>query len=518
MKTLLISAVLCMAASGNVLAQNSQVITERPAGEVHSNLYRMSNSYFDAYYYVGQQTSDGCVGEYVVADNGDIYIKDPVWLSRTNSYVKLTRQADGSYVLKGHQPVLETTSNGKTSTYYLDKMSWEYDYESWEYTLKPTSGDANQMVFTLDNDTLHTSDNAVLGITDSNGNWTNYGDNYVTFFPQKDKVNELPAGIAASPYRLQYENNNVQDVAAMVGLYEDGNNVYMVGFSRNIRGGGVLKGARTAEGLSFEPGQYIGIDTVNAVHVYFTPAKAFKSFSTVYKRELVDSVRPTQQPFTFTLKNGVYVSNDSAAIVLNKGYRYFGALTTYIAPETAVFNEMAGTPKNPEFTKFEAYNASLKRGYAYVNLYDVDTDGHYMNPDKLYYNLYIDGKKLTLTPDVYHLIKTDMTDIPYQYNDQYDVQYNGADHKVYFYTADMARFGVQLVYTGGNETHASDIVYWDLAAGTQGVETPTGIKGLSAAASDKAAIYTLSGVKTGTDASRLPAGIYIRGGKKFVVK
>lgn len=126
-------------------------------------------------------------------------------------------------------------------------------------------------------------------------------------------------------------------------------------------------------------------------------------------------------------------------------------------------------------------------------MYNTDAEGKYLNPEKLFYNIYFDGEKQTLSTSDYQLFKKDMTDIPYEYSDNYDIQYNGDDHKIYFYKSDIKQFGVQLVYTGGNEIHSSDIVYWDIASGAPVTD---GISDVNASNSEKNKVYyDLSGRK-----------------------
>lgn len=320
----------------NMASQQEQeqagVIMERPAGVVHSNLYRMSNSYFDAYYYVGQQTSDGGVGEYVVDAEGNIYVKNPIWLARTNSYVKLDKQADGTYLFKGHQPItVNQNSDGSTSTYYIEKMSWEYDEENWEYTLVKASEDQNRMVFHFDGDTLRTDDNSVLGITDAAGNWLKYGDNYITLFPQKDEKITVPADADFTDYHVVYQNDNVKNVSAIVKLAEDGNNVYIKGFDKNIKDG-VIKGTKKDGKVIFTRGQYLGIDTVEQAHIYFSPAVAYKSYSSVYKKLIVDSIRIKGDGLIFTAEKGGLKTDSASAILFNSGIHYYRPVASYINP------------------------------------------------------------------------------------------------------------------------------------------------------------------------------------------
>jgi hypothetical protein len=98
-------------------------------------------------------------------------------------------------------------------------------------------------------------------------------------------------------------------------------------------------------------------------------------------------------------------------------------------------------------------------GFIKFNAYSLDVDGNFIDPAKVYYNLYLDDKPLLFKPENYESLKEETTDIPYAMDDEWNFYVYGDTHRVYFYTGDFTKMGVQVIYKGGGETRKSNIVY-----------------------------------------------------------
>ena len=132
-----------------------------------------------------------------------------------------------------------------------------------------------------------------------------------------------------------------------------------------------------------------------------------------------------------------------------------------------VLHVVPAVPANP--TADDWYDCGNENGYSrfYFTLPTTDVDGNALDPEKLSYSIYVDGKLFTFDAAHYtYDIEEDMTDIPYSiYNSSYDF-YVGA---VYFYRTNEGdnplftnRIGIQVHYTVDGVKNSSDIVYWDL--------------------------------------------------------
>jgi hypothetical protein len=79
------------------------------------------------------------------------------------------------------------------------------------------------------------------------------------------------------------------------------------------------------------------------------------------------------------------------------------------------------------------------------------------------------------------------------------------------FTAELTGHGeVSLTFAPEGRFYLDEIAVPDPAS--------TGIEAVTSAATRSGNIYRLDGTYAGTQSTGLPAGIYIRGGKKFVVK
>ena len=76
-------------------------------------------------------------------------------------------------------------------------------------------------------------------------------------------------------------------------------------------------------------------------------------------------------------------------------------------------------------------------------------DGDYMDPDKLFYSLYVDGAVYEFKKPMYKNLTENLTEVPYTFNDSYDfdIQDDGS-RRVYFYEQ-TDQFAVQAIYKGG---------------------------------------------------------------------
>lgn len=70
-----------------------------------------------------------------------------------------------------------------------------------------------------------------------------------------------------------------------------------------------------------------------------------------------------------------------------------------------------------------------------------------------------DSKPFTFTPEVYISLKENLTEIPYNFTEDYDITFDASLHKIYYFTDNFTKVGVQSVYYGGNEKRHSEIAW-----------------------------------------------------------
>ncbi len=188
---------------------------------------------------------------------------------------------------------------------------------------------------------------------------------------------------------------------------------------------------------------------------------------------------------------------------------------TYISPDWIIAPNTVAVPADPTFIKGETgeydqdpYDESY--GYGLIRYYQpyYDVNGDLLDLAKLYLNVYIDDstEPYVFTPEVYGSLDANVTNLPYEYDDNDDFEYwitgNGR-HALAFYTADAERIGIQSVYMGGGQEKRSAIVYYDF---TNKTSTSTGINSASATATGKVTYYDLSGRRVDNPTK----GLYIK--------
>lgn len=179
--------------------------------------------------------------------------------------------------------------------------------------------------------------------------------------------------------------------------------------------------AAPSDAATFPPTSYIGIDTTTACYMYASSAVMGKG---------VDDDRSTN---TFDT------------------YRY--ALIN-------AWDKRPAAPLPPKLTAFQPYDPNPWGGPGGLQftLSYYSSDFNYLDPSHLYYNLYIDDELVTFSPDDYQNLKTEMTDVPYSFSDQYEFYKYDENHRtIYFYKDVKKKIGMEAVYVDGDLRFGSGI-------------------------------------------------------------
>ena len=131
------------------------------------------------------------------------------------------------------------------------------------------------------------------------------------------------------------------------------------------------------------------------------------------------------------------------------------------------FVEVAATPAAPkEVELYEGGWSYYTSGYGWgaldFSMSPADTEGNYILPEKLSYQIYIkvNGEVKPLTCSWYDYTRQTvptMTEFPYGYSDSWDI----STSYFYYYVIGPEAYGIQTIYRGGGEEHRSEIVWAD---------------------------------------------------------
>lgn len=312
---------------------------------------------------------------------------------------------------------IKFTSGNSTSPYF-DVSTGEYEVDDgtgiW-------TGEANEIVFSVP---IDGQQNRIQKIE-------------IWYFDASTTIVEAPEDLVTVPYLFKandtYYNEEVtKDI--QVGFYGE-NTVYIQGLSGYITDAwvkGTLK-----NGIVTIPATALG-----AYESWFGSYELiFSGASFVYDAETE----------TFTSVDG-FTSNDEDDYAWDE---YNNVVLTKL-------NDVAATPADPEITKITTVNVT----YPKVNftIATVDVNGKDLITDKLYYQLFIEKNgevtPLVLEKDLYKYLEENMSEIPYNFTDDYDIYNNmlylNQDvNEIYSWD----KIGIQSIYYGGGECNKSNIVW-----------------------------------------------------------
>ncbi len=275
-----------------------------------------------------------------------------------------------------------------------------------------------------------------------------------------------PAGIAEQIYTFEgfdtyYERTKTFEVFVVL----DNNDVYVKGLSEYMPGW--VKGT-IAGGVATFPEAYMGSFDLwgDTYELYFDGAE----------------FAVNDDASVLTAEEGYTTTTDG--MILDE---FINVTLTKTQPEIA-------TPATPTITNFteDSYGHYLE-----MTIPTTDVDGNDIFAALLSYQILVDRNGVQsvyeFTTDDYMFLEENMTVIPYNFTDYYDIDVAG--RQVYIYGDDMDQWsaiGVKSIYTVGDksrETRESEIFWYPLSA--------TAISTVEAATVSDVTYYDLQGRKAG---------------------
>lgn len=439
------------------------IIIDQPAGTYYNLNYAtsyMGYSLFGLY----DGTYDAALGEVVEGTDGCLYIHNLLTEFRTEEgyWVKAEKvdgQAD-TYVIH-EQPIYVEDYYGTLYTYFIMKCTLTSGGEvvaasntdiklTWKDHKLRTAAEFNGFM-----------NSAYISAIDDSGYWSGAMNWDVTMTVNTDKaITELPAGVEAQDVVIQYNDgtldaNDEPVVVAHIGkLAVSGSDIYLQ-YYKNIDSW--IKGTISGNKATFASRQYLGGDVEYKMQAYFIAA----SMDEEGELTAVDEIT-----FDYDAAN-MKLSNSGLNIVANGGNTDIYWLSFFGNPVVYKFVEKAATPVAPDESSMYGSNYMPGYGYGYFDfsIRSFDVNGEFISPDKLYYRVYLgtglegdEPKLFTFTPDVYPELTEAITDVPYSESSS-NFWSSGDSHEFAFFLNIPYNIGIQSVYKGGGEEHASEIVW-----------------------------------------------------------
>ena len=458
------------------LPDPSEIITERPEGTVYDKLYRFTEGYALDNDVARKMMTDGDLAEVVKSDDGHFYLKNPVSSYTTDSWLKGTQAKGDTVEFNLPQVVYRLKYAGD------DGMEKEQIVYAWKMVPKPGTGymmkdsKSQTLKFVWRNDSLiKTCDNPseMLALGNDEGEWFGYGDTVAVYNNVKD-VSRPMSTEGAKTYRMQYSYFNYNaytwlGVDTYAELVDEGDNVYLSGFNGYDSW---IKGKRDGNKITFAQDQYLGIDAENGCHIFFQPVQYDENDWT-----------PKEQLTLTDNTDGTLVMDDGFTAMTNQGTRNFNPTKYSTDYSYKLAQTTVAAPADPVIQLTIEYKPNWGFGGVKFSLPSTDAKGNELNTAKIFYNVYIDGKKLTLDPLHYLSLKTPVTDIPYSQVDWMDIVGSESDSSVrtlYIFEPDYKTIGIQAFYVDGTKRLESNLV-------TSSVET-----GISAASEEGKDVKSVS--------------------------
>jgi len=475
-------------------ATASDIITNTPAGTLHSGLYRQSVGFF----YGTKRNADGMSGAYVVApDKKTYYIQDIFSQYRPGTWVRGELRGDTIYVPTPQHIDSYQSSDGGIEIYL---RNLKYDNNQQTYVVDTDNTEAK---FVMSGDTLKQVSPQLLGMTYDDGTYMLYGDYNLVMFPNKDVVTTPPADLKTERYALSYKDEYGDAQSKLVKLSIGSSDAWLGEFSSEYPNAWI-KGTVKNNRITFNSKQYLGY--TNSHHYYFVagvtvPIADPETGETGETYEMSRNIRLDYDGDTYKSDNVMFT---------NWGKLDVNFRECFSEPRLSKFVETEQTPSNPTIQAFKAYDSSYKYGSLSFTIPTVSTTGVALNPDSLFYNVYTDERLLTFRATKYGLAK-DMTDIPYNFTDgkTFVTSTSDPNTRIIYYLERVGtyykRIGVQAIYRTAGKEHKSSIIYSD---GTEVPVTPaTGISSTGALKGEPVTTYyDLSGRKV----TKPSSGVYVK--------
>lgn len=427
-------------------AKAPDVVTNTPEGTVKSYMrggLQMGNTQYGLVISV----QDGIPMEIVYGDDGEtVWLKDPVSAYLGGAYVQgklsdggktLTVDLDqylyydsgSGYGLRLAWVELQTVNDGVGYAVHSDVTAATFSIDGDKITLNNTTGDDNA--------------NGVigLGVIDLSGEWIGSIDWLSVYTAFNETYVTLPDGTETVSNGFTYEDGGGNKYGQFVDVAQVGDKFYLKGLYEGVPG--VIVGDVSGNTITIHSGQFLG--EYYGRYVFAMGGKVDETGELVLTEKLV---------FNYDEENEKYTAD--GVLLINAGTDRVFYLAAYGWPGFGPFVERAATPAKPSVIYYEDFYAQAKFTLLNFNIPVIDTNGNVLDPDKLYYKVYLNNTVLVVRPEDYRNVEEDMTEIPYNYDDNYDIYAKGSIFCVNNVTG-FKKVGVQSIYYGSGVRNESEI-------------------------------------------------------------
>jgi glycine cleavage system H lipoate-binding protein len=444
-------------------------IIHEVSGEV-TNYTVSATSYFPYYTYILNYFYTGMVGHLVFEEaDHTVYMENPISYTITNTWAKGT-YTDTQLSFQFPQPIYADAETGEI--YELHRMI-KNEAKSTAYAPVFEVDDSKPLTYTKDSKgdyVLDSEDGTVMvGMTDSNGSWIEYGDVGVTLSEFEKKVltpSDMPADFEHYMHVwVLVEADDLYEVKIgeydgkvyFQGLYEDNPHALLVG---ELDGNKVI----------IPSGQYVGIDDDFNYYVFAHGIHMGEIYDSFFDKNTTAYYIEDDIKFDYDRSKGTLTCTNEAFAMVGGEVDDAAKIEVFGVYEGAV---ILREPDDVSLEPKPAYDLKLDVGWdeSILNFtFDGENnEGWPLDRDALFYRIYFEGEVFTFSHYDYWSLEEPTDEIGF---DQIvldeagyaDVYYYRGTRYVYFYF-EAENPGVQTIYREEDGTeHCSEIVYVDPAS------------------------------------------------------
>ena len=463
----------------------SAQMTETPQGKLIDNLYRSTKSWVKkGWTGIKAGRYEGLVSKIVIGNDGSIYIYNPLSGLNSKSWLKLEKQADGKYRAK-LPTTIYTDDNGddddeESSSERILKLNRMVATGDNDY--QPVGGTLNYVDFTWDGKELRMSGmgqrKQIWGIAYNNKWESQYGGDWaMTIEPLNEQLITPPATATKSQYTVtSKEETSPRIVDAMT----DGNDIYLKGLFKSSKLANVwIKLTKQGNKAVMQTNQYLGKTLKTDFKTYDSDKSEYHTYAAAF-----ENATTVANELEFSIDgSGKLTANKILRTSLGKSSEENITEEEYVKS----YENLVLTPysqqavANPKTPTLHYCSASLSYDYSittttlafYVD--NVDVNGNYLNPEKMYYNIYVNGSTTPYTfkkSQFVYMDKNEMTNIPFNYKDRLNSDFKIVENErfVHFYDNGIRTLKVVMVYEDGGKKYSSEPMS---TAVTTGIENTT---------------------------------------------
>ena len=463
----------------------SAQMTETPQGKLIDNLYRSTKSWVKkGWTGIKAGRYEGLVSKIVIGNDGSIYIYNPLSGLNSKSWLKLEKQADGKYRAK-LPTTIYTDDNGddddeESSSERILKLNRMVATGDNDY--QPVGGTLNYVDFTWDGKELRMSGmgqrNQIWGIAYNNKWESQYGGDWaLSIMPLTDKLVTPPSTAVKAQYTVtSKEETSPRIVDAMT----DGNDIYLKGLFKSSKLANVwIKLTKQGNKAVMQTNQYLGKTLKTDFKTYDSDKSEYHTYAAAF-----ENATTVANELEFSIDgSGKLTANKILRTSLGKSSEENITEEEYVKS----YENLVLTPysqqavANPKTPTLHYCSASLSYDYSittttlafYVD--NVDVNGNYLNPEKMYYNVYVNGSATPYTfkkSQFVYMDENEMTNIPFNYKDRLNSDFKIVENErfVHFYDNGIRTLKVVMVYEDGGKKYSSEPMS---TAVTTGIENTT---------------------------------------------